>query len=83
MVRNLNLPILIFLIVFISGCGVTGSLRNPEDTDFVMVSSSQAGGVWKVIRGQTTICKMTKHGVDELQYEIESSDGSCKVKAMK
>lgn len=75
--------LLVICLALVTGCGTTASIRSPEDTDFVMVSSSQAGGVWRMIRGQTTVCKMTKHGVTGLQYEIESNDGSCKVTAIK
>lgn len=75
--------LLLLSVVLVTGCGTTASIRSPDDTDFVMVSSSQAGGVWRMIRGQTTVCKMTKHGVTGLQYEIESNDGSCKVTAIK
>lgn len=71
------------MCLLLTGCGTIGSISNPEDTDFVVVSQSEAGGVVKMIKGSTSVCKLSKHGVTGLNYKIQFENGECKVEASK
>jgi uncharacterized protein YceK len=73
----------VLICLLLTGCGTVGTITNPKDTDFVVVSQSQAGGVYKLLRGATSLCKLSKHGVTGLKYNITFEDGACKVEATK
>lgn len=73
----------VLLTIFLTGCGTIGTISNPEDTDFVVISQSEAGGVYRLISGETVVCKLSKHGVTGLNYNIVFEDGKCKVEVVK
>ncbi|HXK56873.1 MAG TPA: hypothetical protein PLZ16_09520 [Gammaproteobacteria bacterium] len=75
--------LLIFALLTMTGCGTVDSIKNSDKTDFVLVSHSQAGGAYKLIRGQTAACKLSMHGITGLNYQITVKDGECVVEAVK
>lgn len=79
----MKLLILISTLIVLTGCGTVDSFKNSQDTDFVIVSQTQAGGVYKMIRGATSACKLSKHGVQALGYTITFRNGECVVSATK
>ncbi len=70
-------------VSLLAGCGVVDSVKNSEATDYVMVTSSQAGGAYRVLRGDLQLCKLTKHGVSGFGYSLILSDGRCEVRVKK
>ena len=65
------------------GCGTTSSTKNPEDTDFFMVSTGSASLVYKAFVGGVDYCKVTKHGVPHNDFagSIDWDGETCKVRA--
>lgn len=76
--------VLTFLaLAALCGCGTTSTLTRDQQTDYVIVSHSQAGGVWGMLRGKSTACKLTTHGVTGLAYDIAFDGEGCEVSAGK
>ncbi len=73
----------ILLLTLLYGCGSIDGFKNSQDTDYVLLSYSKAGGMYKLITGETEACKLTKHGVSGLEYTLEPSSGECSVSASK
>ena len=71
----------LFIIFALFGCGTRASLSNYSETDYILVSHAKAGGVYKIIRGEVTTCKLTEHGNRSPGYIVEFVDGSCVVTA--
>lgn len=71
------------LVFLLAGCGTIDSIKNSHNTDFVLVSQSQAGGIVKLVKGQVTTCKLSKHGVTGLDYVLSFDNGKCVVEAQK
>lgn len=74
---------LALLMALLAGCGTTASVQNAGDTRFLLISRSQAGGVWRFLSGETTACKLTEHGMEGTAYEVEFDGATCKVTAIK
>lgn len=70
-------------LALLAGCGVVDSVKNSDATDYVVATSSQAGGAYRALRGGLQVCKLTKHGVTGLNYTVILSDGKCEVRAEK
>lgn len=73
----------VLLCALLCACGTTSTLRGEQQTDYVVVSHSQASGIWQLINGSTTACKLTTHGVTGLDYTIEFDGETCQVSAAK
>ena len=71
------------LVLILGGCGTVDSFKNSGDTDYVTLSHSKAGGMYKFITGETEACKITKHGVTGLEYNIELTEEGCSISAAK
>lgn len=75
--------VILAMFLALTGCGTIDSIKNSKDTDFVVVSQSRAGGVVRWIQGESTVCKLSKHGVTGLNYQITFNNGDCLVEAVK
>ena len=73
----------IALISSLAACGSVASLKNSDQTDFVILSQSEAGLIYKLFSGSVQACKLSKHGVTGLDYEIELDGGKCRATARK
>lgn len=67
------------IIALLTGCGYSATRDNPEDVQFVMVSMSEAGFVYKLVTGGTEICKLTSFGIElqGLDYELSFDGDVC------
>ena len=59
------------------------SIRNSEDTDFVVVSQSEVGGIVRMFKGKGSTCKVSKHGVTGAKYRIMFYNGQCQIEVIK
>lgn len=75
--------IALLLVATLSGCGTIDSIKNSQDTDYVTLSYSEAGGMYQWFTGNTSACKLSKHGVTGLKYTLTFKDGKCQVTALK
>jgi hypothetical protein len=73
----------LILVLFLSGCGTLDSVVNSEDTDYVTLSHTKAGGMYQFLTGETEACKLSKHGVTGLEYTLELSEEGCVISAAK
>lgn len=67
------------LVLILTGCGTTASMKDFSSTGFVMASQGEAGGIWKVIKGAASYCKMTTHGDGPKNYRITLVGGVCTI----
>jgi hypothetical protein len=75
--------VIALLALSLTACGFTDSIKNSEDTDYVIASQSKAGGMYGLFRGSGTICKLSKHNVPTLDYTIEFNKGECAISVAK
>lgn len=77
--------VLLMLLFLVSGCGTTAGVKSPEETSFVLVSQTKAGGVLRMIQGEAVTCKLVEHnhGENDTAHEVVFEDGSCKVISVK
>lgn len=73
----------VLLCVLLCACGTTSTLRGEQQTDYVLASCSAAGGVWKMLRGETQVAKLTTHGITGLRYHVTLGQGLCAIEAAK
>lgn len=71
------------LCVAMTACGTSSTLKGDQQTDYVIASRATIGGVWKLLRGEGTTCKLTTHGITGLKYEIQFDGDTCVVEAAK
>jgi outer membrane lipoprotein SlyB len=73
----------LIMVLSLTACGTTDSIRNSGDTDYIIISQSKIGGIYGLISGKGSTCKLSKHGVTGLEYTIEFNNGECIVSAAK
>ena len=73
---------LAMLCVTLCACGTTSTIRGEQNTDYVLVSMSKAGGAYKLIRGEVTACKISMHGTNP-GYAVDFDGKTCEVTANK
>ena len=78
--KQIALALLCFAL---SACGTSSTLKGDQQTDYVIASQAKVGGVWKMIRGEGTTCKLTTHGITGLTYQITFNDERCQIEAVK
>lgn len=67
----------------LSGCGAIAEREEPTQTDYIMVSTGQASLLYKAFVGGVEYCKVTKHGIQHVDFDgsIEWDGKTCKVRA--
>ena len=75
--------LLVVLCLALAGCGTSSTLRGDQQTDYVIASHAEIGGVWKMVRGGGQTCKLTAHGISGLKYKVTLTEGQCSVEASK
>lgn len=65
---------------FLVGCGVVPE-KNPNDTDFFMVSQGKVSALYSIFAGGVSYCKVTKHGIQHTDFTgaITYDGKTCKV----
>lgn len=61
--KALGFLVALALLGGIAGCGTTGSIVNPQGTAYVVATKVNAGGAYKLLRGDGVACKVSAHNV--------------------
>lgn len=65
--------LLVVLCIALASCGTTSAIKGEQATNYVIGSCFQAGGVYKLLRGELSGCKATFHGINLKEFLIEKS----------